>query len=162
MAQPSAPLALHIADGVAGAAITEAQAILTPAGLELTVVSSPNAAAVLTVSAGLFTSPLAAEALHPILTQAAVVLWRAVPALSIVGDYAQGLRFNLLIGSAAENAISAFLRLIDDLVNDRVSEDDCKTLLTWLPVGGTVLVTYDAATAKIVPVKSSESAQPVH
>ena len=159
-----APLSLHLAEGIADSAVTYAQAMLKAAGLELVVVRTPPGTdAVLNVSAGLFTGPQAAENLHLILTQAALAMWRAAPAFSIVGEYAQGLRFKLLIGTGeAENAIAAFLRLIDDLVHDRVSEDDCKALLTWLPVGGTVLVTYDAATAKIVPVKAGAGAQPVH
>ena len=164
MAQSSAPLSLHLAEGVADSAVTEAQATLKAAGLELVVVRTPPGTdAVLNVSAGVFTGATATETLHPVLQQAALAIWRAQPALSIVGDYAQGLRFNLLIGTGeAENAIAAFLRLIDDLVHDRVSEDDCKTLLTWLPVGGTVLVTYDAAAGKIVPVKAGAGAEPVH
>lgn len=82
-------------------------------------------------------------------------------AFSITGEVAPGLNFKLLLQSevdaeVAESGIGAFVNLIADVLNDRLSEADVKALLTYKPVGGTVLVTFDAATGKIVPVDRFE------
>lgn len=82
-------------------------------------------------------------------------------AYSITGEVWPGLNFKFLVQTEvnmddAEVGISAFVDLVDDLLNDRVGEEDVKALLTYKPVGGTVLVTFDAASRKIVPVNAFE------
>ena len=150
------------------------------AGLELYLPT----AAVLFVTAGFFNGFLkkAGEDSYDALKRAALSLWKrlrsapitvvATPgkvspdpkyslAYSIVGQYAPGLNFKLVVKTQigpeeAEAGIAAFFQLIDDLINDRVSEADCAALLTYMPMAGTVLVTYDAATMRIVPVDAME------
>ena len=143
-----APVTLHIAPD---ADTAEAQAILTAAGLPLTIVRASTAP----------TLTVAGDFANPALKHAAIALWHTAPDLSLVGEYAQGLRFKLLLKSGiaadeAERSLAAFLTLIDDLTADRVSEADCTALLTYMPVAGTVLVTYDAG--KIVPVEAKSPA----
>lgn len=113
---------------------------------------------------------------------AAIALWRRVAGLrvtaigsagkvspkqrfslnySITGEVIPGLNFRFLLQTevateTAEVGIVAFVDLIDDLLNDRMSEEDVKALLTYKPVAGTVLVTFDAANRKIVPVNGLE------
>jgi hypothetical protein len=84
-------------------------------------------------------------------------------AYSITGEVLPGLNFKFLIQTeidpdTADAGIEAFLALIDDLLNDRVAEADVKALLTYKPVGGTVLVAFDADSRKIVPVDAFGSA----
>jgi hypothetical protein len=80
-------------------------------------------------------------------------------AFSVTGQLVPGLNFKLVIRSDiapgdAEAGIDAFLDLLDDLYNDRLSRADCEALLTYRPVGGTVLVTFDAEARRIVPVNA--------
>jgi hypothetical protein len=80
-------------------------------------------------------------------------------AYSITGAVVPGLNFKFVIKSdidqdTAEEGIAAFLDLIDCLLNDRVAEADVSALLTYRPVGGTVLVTFDPEKRKIIPVNA--------
>lgn len=82
-------------------------------------------------------------------------------AYSITGETVPGLNFKFLIqteinAETAEAGIGAFVDLIRDLLNDRLPEADVRALLTYKAVNGTVLVTYDAETRKIIPVKGFE------
>lgn len=82
-------------------------------------------------------------------------------AYSITGEMVPGLNFKFLIrteidAETAEAGIGAFVDLIHDLLNDRLAEADIRALLTYKPVSGTVLVTFDAASRKIVPVNGFE------
>lgn len=80
-------------------------------------------------------------------------------AFSITGEVVSGLNFKLLMRTEvarddAEAGIEAFLSLIDDLLNDRLREKEVEALLAHKPVGGVVLVTFDADTRKIIPVNA--------
>lgn len=82
-------------------------------------------------------------------------------AYSITGEMVPGLNIKFLIQTeinpeTAEAGISAFVDLIHDLLNDRMTEADVTALLTYKPVNGTVLVTFDAASRKIIPVNGFE------
>lgn len=82
-------------------------------------------------------------------------------AYSITGEMVPGLNFKFLIqteidAETAEAGIGAFVDLIRDLLNDRLPEADIRALLTYKPVSGTVLVTFDAASRKIIPVNGFE------
>lgn len=82
-------------------------------------------------------------------------------AYSITGEMVPGLNFKFLIqteidAETAEAGINAFVDLIHDLLNDRMAEADVRALLTYKPVSGTVLVTFDAASRKIIPVNGFE------
>jgi hypothetical protein len=82
-------------------------------------------------------------------------------AFSITGDVAPTLRFKLLIQTdieleTVEAGVAAFLSLIDDLLNDRIEKTNIEALLTYKPVGGTVLVTFDPKLGKIIPVNAFE------
>ena len=82
-------------------------------------------------------------------------------AYSITGEVVPGLNFKFLIhteidAETAEAGIGAFVDLIHDLLNDRMAEADVRALLTYKPVGGTVLVAFDAASRKIIPVNGFE------
>jgi len=150
------------------------------AGLELYL---PTAIA-LFVAAGFFNGVLqeAGKDAYTALRGAAVSLWHRAAGLnvtatgsagktsptpryslaySITGEVAPGLNFKLLIKTeidpeTAEAGIVAFLNLIDDLLNDRLPERDVKALLTYKPIGGTVLVTFDPVSGRIVPVDAFE------
>lgn len=78
-------------------------------------------------------------------------------AWSMTGEVAPGLNFKFLIQTEidpddAEAGIAAFVDMIDDLIEDRMSKADVEALLTYQPRGGTVLVAWDATTRRIVPV----------
>jgi len=80
---------------------------------------------------------------------------------SITGEVIPGLNFKFLLQTevnmeTAEIGIGAFVDFIDNLLNDRMSEADIKALLTYKPVAGTALVTFDVASRKIVPVNGLE------
>ncbi|KZC77794.1 hypothetical protein AYR46_16690 [Sphingobium yanoikuyae] len=80
---------------------------------------------------------------------------------SITGEMVPGLNFKFLIqteidAETAEAGINAFVDLIRDLLNDRMAEADVRALLTYKPVSGIVLVTFDAASRKIIPVNGFE------
>lgn len=82
-------------------------------------------------------------------------------AYSITGEVVPGLSFKFVVQTDVrthnvEVGIATFVDLIDDLLNDRVGEEDVKALLTSKPVGGTVLVTFDAESRKIIPVNAFE------
>lgn len=154
------------------------------AGLELYLPT----AAVLFVAAGFFNGVLtkAGEDSYDAVKKAVLDIWRKTRHVkvttvsttgklasdqrysltySLVGQYAPGLSFKLLLQTDVSEADVAagtvtFLKMIDDLLNDRVSEADCKILLTYQPVGGTVLVTFDAVAGKIIPVNGLEGAGP--
>ncbi|WP_174296857.1 hypothetical protein [Sphingomonas bacterium] len=86
-------------------------------------------------------------------------------AYSVTGEVLPNLNFKFLIQTEvsvddAETGISAFIDLINDIINDRVGEEDLKALLTYRPVGGTVLVTFDAASRTIVPVNAFDDRNP--
>lgn len=78
-------------------------------------------------------------------------------AFSIVGDLSGSSRFKFILRTevASEEAkagISCFFDLLIELVNGRISDSEAISLLTYRPVGGTVLVEYDPVSRKIVPV----------
>ena len=80
-----------------------------------------------------------------------------VLSFSIVGEVAPGLQFKLVLrldaGEAeSEVAIEAFLKLIRDLHAGALTESDISALLSYDPIGGTALVTFDGETGQIVPV----------
>lgn len=86
-------------------------------------------------------------------------------AYSITGEAAPGLNFKFVIqtdvsADDAEGGIEAFINLIDNILNDRLSEVDLKALLTYQPVGRTVLVTFDSASRAIVPVDAFTDRHP--
>ncbi len=67
------------------------------------------------------------------------------------------LRVKLLIRKdvspeTTEAGIEIFLDLMRDIHAERVSEEDLRRLFPYKPVGGTVLVVYDAETQTILPV----------
>lgn len=78
-------------------------------------------------------------------------------AYSIIGDVGSNIRFKFILQADFDDAnadagISAFLDLIRDIHSDSLSEDDLTALLQYRPVGGTVLVAFDPAKQRIVPV----------
>jgi hypothetical protein len=86
-------------------------------------------------------------------------------AFSITGQITAGLRFKFMVQSdvgpeSAETGINAFLELITDLLAHQIPESDLNALLTYKPVGGIVLVTFDADKRKIVPVDPFEGHLP--
>lgn len=67
------------------------------------------------------------------------------------------LRVKLLIpkagsGDEIEEGVDAFLDLMRDIHAGRLGQEQLERLLPYRPVGGTVLMTYDAAAGIIVPV----------
>lgn len=86
-------------------------------------------------------------------------------AYSITGEVVPDLNFKFIIqtdvsADDAEGGIEAFIKLIDNILNDRLSEADLKALLTYQPVGRTVLVTFDSASRTIVPVDAFADRRP--
>lgn len=82
-------------------------------------------------------------------------------AFSITSEVSPGLSFKLLIQTETDVAdveigINAFVDLINDLLAGRVGEDAVKPLLKYRPIARTILVTFDAASRKIVPVNAFE------
>jgi hypothetical protein len=82
-------------------------------------------------------------------------------AYAIMGEVTEGLRFKFIVRTTveaveAEEGIQAFLDLLRDIHAGNISEDDAKALLTYRPVGGTVLVTFDPKARRIVPVNAFE------
>lgn len=80
---------------------------------------------------------------------------------SIIGEIAPRLNFKLILHTEisnedAENGVSTFLELIRDIHCDAIDPKDLEALLTYRPVGGTVLVTFDAEAGRIVPVNPNE------
>lgn len=82
-------------------------------------------------------------------------------AFAITGEILPRLRFKLVLKldideAEALEAIPEFLDLIRAILEDRVSEADLEALLTYQPVGGTALVTFDPVAKRIVPVNGME------
>ncbi|GAA4781556.1 hypothetical protein GCM10023219_32410 [Stakelama sediminis] len=76
---------------------------------------------------------------------------------SITGEVEPNVSFKLLLrcdilGAEAEEAINTFLDMLRDLHAGLLSEDDLAALLTYRPIGGTALVTFNPKTKKIVAV----------
>ena len=83
-------------------------------------------------------------------------------AYSITGQVSSGLNFKFVVETEVnlldiEAGVAAFIQLVDDLHHDRISEENIKALMTYRPVGGTVLVTFDAEHRMIVPVNAFEA-----
>lgn len=86
-------------------------------------------------------------------------------AYSITGEVVPGLKFKFIIrtdvsADDAEGGIDEFMKLIDDIIHGRLSEENLKALLTYKPVGGTVLVTFDSESRSIVPVDAFADRRP--
>lgn len=82
-------------------------------------------------------------------------------AFAITGEILPRLRIKLVLKldideAEALEAIPEFLDLIRAILEDRVSEADLEALLTYQPVGGTVLVTFDPVAKRIVSVNGME------
>jgi hypothetical protein len=76
---------------------------------------------------------------------------------SITGELAPKLNFKLILASEisideAEQGIDAFLDLIGDIHFGVLDPENLEHLLSYRPVGGIVLVTFDTKTRRIVPV----------
>ena len=83
-------------------------------------------------------------------------------AYSITSEIIPELKLKLVVKNGvdiveAEAGIEAFVELVDDLLNDRISDNDINALLAYKPSGGLVLVTFDATIRKIVAVNAFES-----
>lgn len=146
------------------------------AGIELYL----PAAAMLFVGTAYFTGFVqkAGEDHYELLKQAAQKLWqrtsrlRATPIASdpgkisntsfsltyaIMGAVRPGLHFKFILKTEidvaeADEGIRAFLELLRDIHAGNISEENMSSLLNYRPVGGTVLVTFDSKTRRIVPV----------
>jgi hypothetical protein len=142
------------------------------------------AAAMLFIATGYFSGFLnkAGEDHYELLKRAAKKLWqraarlRITPigsgekklsnspfslAYAIMGEVGDGLRFKFVVrmelGEAeADEAIRAFLDLLRAIHDNAVSEEDMEALLTYRPVGGTVIVTFDPKEKRVVPVNAFE------
>lgn len=84
-------------------------------------------------------------------------------AYSITGEVLPALSFKLvlsaeILGTEAEEAIDAFLDMLRDLHAGTLSEEDLAALLTYRPVGGTALVTFDPREKRIIAVDGMERA----
>lgn len=82
-------------------------------------------------------------------------------AFAITGEIRPRLRFKLVLKLDTDEvealeAITEFLDLVRAILEDRVSEADLEALLTYHPVGGTALVTFDPVTKRILPVNGME------
>lgn len=80
---------------------------------------------------------------------------------SIVGAVAPKIRFKLIIRLDASEAdgheaIDAFFELVRHLHEGTLSDSDLEALLTYRPVGGTVLVTFDGGKKCIAPVNGMQ------
>lgn len=78
---------------------------------------------------------------------------------SITSEISAGIQFKFVVqtditATDLEFGVEAFVELIDDLHHGRVSEENVRALLTYKPVGGTVLVTFDVNRRMIVPVNA--------
>lgn len=78
-------------------------------------------------------------------------------AFAVTGEVLPRLRFKLMLRLDADEAealeaIPDFLDLVRAILEDRVSEADLEALLTYKPIAGTALVTFDPVTRRIVPV----------
>ncbi|WP_232491774.1 hypothetical protein [Novosphingobium kaempferiae] len=78
-------------------------------------------------------------------------------AYSVTGEVASGLCFKLILQSEVDPevgqvGVDAFIDLIRDIHADALDAEAVESFLKYRPVGGTVLVTFDAATRRIVPV----------
>lgn len=82
-------------------------------------------------------------------------------AYSITGELMPRLSFKFIIATKiseeeAEHGISAFLDLIRDIHCGTMNPEDLEALLTHKPVGGVVLVKFDAKEGRIVSVDPRE------
>ena len=82
-------------------------------------------------------------------------------AYSITGEIEPKVSFKLLLrcdihGAEAEEAINTFLDMLRDLHAGVLGEDDLAALLTYRPVGGTALVTFNPNTKQIVAVNGMD------
>jgi len=82
-------------------------------------------------------------------------------AFAITGEVLPRLSFKLVLKidieeSEALEAIPEFLDTVRNILEDRLSQEDVEALLTYKPVGGVVLVTFDAKSRRIVPVNGME------
>jgi hypothetical protein len=76
---------------------------------------------------------------------------------SITGGLGQGAAFKLVFRTDLEEAemaegVDAFLDFLKDLHRGELDEERIAPLLTYRPIGGTILVTFDGATGRIVGV----------
>jgi len=76
---------------------------------------------------------------------------------SVTGELVPGLRLKLVLqteidGETGEKGVSAFLDLLRRIHLGDPSEEELAALLAYRPLGGVVVVTFDAATNTIVPV----------
>lgn len=82
-------------------------------------------------------------------------------AYSVTGETAHNVSFKLVLrcdihGAEAEEAIDAFLDMLRDLHAGALDENNFAALLTYRPVGGTALVTFDPTTKQIVSVNGMD------
>lgn len=81
---------------------------------------------------------------------------------AIMGNVAPRLNFKFIVRAEieeaeAEDGICAFLDLLRAIHADQISEADLEALLTYRPVGGTVLVTFDPKARQIIPVNAFDT-----
>ncbi|WP_162488199.1 hypothetical protein [Azospirillum lipoferum] len=86
-------------------------------------------------------------------------------AYSITGEISPGIKFKFIVqtdisADNAESGIEAFITLIDNIIKNRISEEDLNALLTYQPIGRTVLVTFDSVNRKIIPVDALADRRP--
>lgn len=80
-------------------------------------------------------------------------------AFAITGAISPEVAFKLVleadVGEAtAQEAIPAFLDTIRSVIEGTLGRDDLDALLTYRPMGGVMLVTFDSETRRIVPVNA--------
>jgi hypothetical protein len=85
-------------------------------------------------------------------------------AYAIVGEANEGLRFKFVLKmtvdeAEADQAITAFFDLLKDIHVGALGEENLRALLTYRPIGGTVLVTFDPKRKQIVPVNAFDRHQ---
>ncbi|MDH4744234.1 hypothetical protein OMP43_09420 [Sphingomonas sp. CBMAI 2297] len=147
------------------------------AGIELYL----PAAAMLFIATGYLNGFLqkAGEDHYELVKQAATKLWKRASSLqvtrigskgkvsdtgfslayAIMGEVAGGLRFKFIVRTTIEETeadagVRAFLDLLLALQSGELSQADTQALLTYQPIGGTVLVTFDPHAKRIVPVNA--------
>lgn len=84
---------------------------------------------------------------------------------SITGEIAEGVRFKFVIETEIEadiaaEAIAAFLDIIKAIHDGSLPESVFDALLNYQPIGGTVILRYDAPTGTIVPIDSLAGRRP--
>lgn len=78
-------------------------------------------------------------------------------AYSITGELVPGVSLKLVLRTEVDEAngergVAAFLDLIRNIHLGQVGEQEIKSLLAHRPIGGVIVVTFDATTGTIVPV----------